>query len=51
MNSIGNSIVNGIYSIMINQKLQCPCIYYILELGHNGISVNTGTIISDWEGR
>ena len=51
MNSLGTSIVNGIYRIVINQILQSPGIYYRSELGHNGISVYTGTIISDWGGR
>ncbi|EYU31119.1 hypothetical protein MIMGU_mgv1a019148mg, partial [Erythranthe guttata] len=51
MNSLGTSIVNGIYRIVINQILQSPGIYYRSELDHNGISVYTGTIISDWEGR
>jgi len=31
--------------------LQSPGIYYRSELDHNGISVYTGTIISDWGGR
>nr|AVM83180.1 RNA polymerase beta subunit [Adenocalymma cinereum] len=51
MNSLGTSIVNGIYRIVINQILQGPGIYYRSELDHNGISVYTGTIISDWGGR
>nr|ADD31197.1 RNA polymerase beta subunit protein [Ximenia americana] len=51
MNSLGTSIVNGIYRIVINQILQSPGIYYRPELNHNGISVYTGTIISDWGGR
>ncbi|PHU11587.1 DNA-directed RNA polymerase subunit beta [Capsicum chinense] len=51
MNSLGTSIVNGIYRIVINQILQSPGIYYRSELDHNGISVYTGTIISDWGGR
>uniref|UniRef100_A0A3N7HMX9 DNA-directed RNA polymerase n=1 Tax=Populus trichocarpa TaxID=3694 RepID=A0A3N7HMX9_POPTR len=51
MNSLGTSIVNGIYRIVINQILQSPGIYYRSELNHNGISVYTGTIISDWGGR
>ncbi|KAG5619609.1 hypothetical protein H5410_004827, partial [Solanum commersonii] len=37
MNSLGTSIVNGIYRIVINQILQSP--------------VYIGTIISDWGGR
>ena len=51
MNSLGTSIVNGIYRIVINQILQSPGIYYRTGLDHNGISVYTGTIISDWGGR
>nr|YP_010954144.1 RNA polymerase beta subunit [Hydrobryum floribundum]WMV01539.1 RNA polymerase beta subunit [Hydrobryum floribundum]WMV01616.1 RNA polymerase beta subunit [Hydrobryum floribundum] len=51
MNSIGTFIVNGIYRIVINQILQSPGIYYQTELDHNGISVYTGIIISDWGGR
>nr|YP_009568276.1 RNA polymerase beta subunit [Plumbago auriculata]ADD31207.1 RNA polymerase beta subunit protein [Plumbago auriculata]QBC69181.1 RNA polymerase beta subunit [Plumbago auriculata]QBE86558.1 RNA polymerase beta subunit [Plumbago auriculata] len=51
MNSLGTFIVNGIYRIVINQILQSPGIYYQSELDHNGISVYTGTIISDWGGR
>nr|YP_009515090.1 RNA polymerase beta subunit [Dendrotrophe varians]AUN45159.1 RNA polymerase beta subunit [Dendrotrophe varians] len=52
MNSLGTSIVNGIYRIVINQILQSPGIYYHRsELDHNGISVYTATIISDWGGR
>ncbi|KAL7244529.1 hypothetical protein ACSBR2_000002 [Camellia fascicularis] len=51
MNSLGTSIVNGIYRIVINQILQSPGIYYRSELDHNGISVYTGIIILDWGGR
>nr|YP_009241264.1 rpoB [Drosera rotundifolia]AMK97277.1 RpoB [Drosera rotundifolia] len=51
MNSLGTFIVNGIYRIVIDQILQSPGIYYRSELDHNGISVYTGTIISDWGGR
>nr|YP_010829373.1 RNA polymerase beta subunit [Silene alexandrae]WFF48072.1 RNA polymerase beta subunit [Silene alexandrae] len=51
MNSLGAFIVNGIYRIVINQILQSPGIYYRSELDPNGISVYTGTIISDWGGR
>nr|YP_010158641.1 RNA polymerase beta subunit [Campanula zangezura]QRG30859.1 RNA polymerase beta subunit [Campanula zangezura] len=51
MNSLGTSIVNGIYRIVINQILQSPGIYFRSELDHNGISSYTGTIISDWGGR
>lgn len=50
MNSLGTSIVNGIYRIVINQILQSPGICYRSELNHNGILVYTGTIISDWGG-
>ncbi|CAN0933478.1 DNA-directed RNA polymerase subunit beta [Linum grandiflorum] len=51
MNSLGTFLVNGIYRIVVNQVLQSPGIYYQSELDHNGISVYTGTIISDWGGR
>ncbi|PHT54972.1 DNA-directed RNA polymerase subunit beta [Capsicum baccatum] len=51
MNSLGTSIVNGIYRIVTNQQLQSPGIYYRSELDHKRISVYTGTIISDWGGR
>nr|QFQ34177.1 RNA polymerase beta subunit [Lonicera tatarinowii] len=51
MNSLGTSIVKGIYRIVINQILQSPGIYYRSELDHNGIEAYTGTIISDWGGR
>nr|YP_008994512.1 RNA polymerase beta subunit [Hypseocharis bilobata]AGV02940.1 RNA polymerase beta subunit [Hypseocharis bilobata]AKF43096.1 RNA polymerase beta subunit [Hypseocharis bilobata] len=51
MNSLGTFIVNGIYRIVVNQILQSPGIYYRSELDPNGISVYTGTIISDWGGR
>nr|YP_010458224.1 RNA polymerase beta subunit [Pristimera cambodiana]UUA69763.1 RNA polymerase beta subunit [Pristimera cambodiana] len=51
MNSLGTSIVNGIYRTAINQILQSPGIYYRSAADHNGISVYTGTIISDWGGR
>nr|YP_010456460.1 RNA polymerase beta subunit [Parnassia gansuensis]UUA67642.1 RNA polymerase beta subunit [Parnassia gansuensis] len=51
MTSLGTSIVNGIYRIVINQILQSPGIYYRSESDHNGISVYTGTIVSDWGGR
>nr|YP_009166875.1 RNA polymerase beta subunit [Osyris alba]ALC75175.1 RNA polymerase beta subunit [Osyris alba] len=51
MNSLGTSIVNGIYRIVINQILQSPGIYYRSELDYNGVSVYTATIISDWGGR
>nr|DBA06324.1 TPA: RNA polymerase beta subunit [Tapheocarpa calandrinioides] len=51
MNSLGTFIVNGIYRIVINQILQSPGIYYRSELDHNGISIYTCTIISDWGGR
>ncbi|KAG5595819.1 hypothetical protein H5410_037051 [Solanum commersonii] len=48
MNSLGTSIVNGIYRIVISQLLQSPGIYYRSELYHNEISIYTDTIISDW---
>lgn len=51
MTSLGAFIVNGIYRIVINQILQSPGIYYQSELNDNGISIYTGTIISDWGGR
>nr|YP_010712937.1 RNA polymerase beta subunit [Corydalis ledebouriana]WDA93682.1 RNA polymerase beta subunit [Corydalis ledebouriana] len=51
MNSLGTFIVNGIYRIVINQILQSPGIYYRSELDPKGISIYTGTIISDWGGR
>nr|CUA66155.1 RNA polymerase beta subunit [Dianthus gratianopolitanus] len=51
MNSLGTFLVNGIYRIVINQILQSPGIFYRSDLDHNGISVYTGTIISDWGGR
>nr|QHE65854.1 RNA polymerase beta subunit [Corydalis trisecta] len=51
MNSLGTFIVNGIYRILINQILQSPGIYYRSELDPKGITIYTGTIISDWGGR
>nr|YP_010711217.1 RNA polymerase beta subunit [Corydalis remota]YP_010711311.1 RNA polymerase beta subunit [Corydalis hallaisanensis]YP_010711965.1 RNA polymerase beta subunit [Corydalis ohii]YP_010712306.1 RNA polymerase beta subunit [Corydalis namdoensis]YP_010712400.1 RNA polymerase beta subunit [Corydalis alata]YP_010712495.1 RNA polymerase beta subunit [Corydalis humilis]YP_010712589.1 RNA polymerase beta subunit [Corydalis grandicalyx]YP_010712683.1 RNA polymerase beta subunit [Corydalis misandra]WD len=51
MNSLGTFIVNGIYRIVINQILQSPGIYYRSELDPKGITIYTGTIISDWGGR
>nr|YP_010475015.1 RNA polymerase beta subunit [Corydalis caudata]UVH69302.1 RNA polymerase beta subunit [Corydalis caudata] len=51
MNSLGTFIVNGIYRIVINQILQSPGIYYRSELDSKGITIYTGTIISDWGGR
>nr|YP_009136992.1 RNA polymerase beta subunit [Adenophora remotiflora]AKE32215.1 RNA polymerase beta subunit [Adenophora remotiflora] len=51
MNSLGTSIVNGIYRIVINQIVQSPGIYFRSELNQNGIASYTGTIISDWGGR
>ncbi|MQM19122.1 hypothetical protein Taro_052122, partial [Colocasia esculenta] len=51
MNSLGTFIVNRIYGIVINQILQSPGIYYRSKLDHNGMSVYTSTIISDWGGR
>ncbi|KAK4727270.1 hypothetical protein R3W88_032187 [Solanum pinnatisectum] len=51
MNSLGTSIVNGIYRTVISQILQSPDIYYRSELDHNEISIYTSTIILDWGGR
>nr|YP_009441152.1 RNA polymerase beta subunit [Adenophora erecta]ARO35129.1 RNA polymerase beta subunit [Adenophora erecta] len=51
MNSLGTSIVNGIYRIVINQIVQSPGIYFRSELNQNGIASYTGTIISEWGGR
>nr|YP_010474178.1 RNA polymerase beta subunit [Corydalis borii]UVH68391.1 RNA polymerase beta subunit [Corydalis borii] len=51
MNSLGTFIINGIYRIVINQILQSPGIYYRSELDPKGITIYTGTIISDWGGR
>nr|YP_009433796.1 RNA polymerase beta subunit [Hypolytrum nemorum]ANP26010.1 RNA polymerase beta subunit [Hypolytrum nemorum] len=51
MSSQGTFIINGIYRTVINQILQSPGIYYRSELDYKGISVYTGTIISDWGGR
>ena len=51
MNSLGTSIINGLYRIVIRQILQSPDIYYRLELDHTRISFYTGTIIFDWGGR
>nr|YP_009670419.1 RNA polymerase beta subunit [Passiflora jatunsachensis]QCX29691.1 RNA polymerase beta subunit [Passiflora jatunsachensis] len=51
MNSLGTSIVNGIYRVVINQILQSPGIYYRSKLNHKGIWIYVGTIISDWGGR
>ncbi|KAK3120158.1 hypothetical protein QOZ80_9AG0682710 [Eleusine coracana subsp. coracana] len=51
MNSLGTFIINGIYRIVINQILLSSGIYYRSELDHKGISIYTGTIISDWGGR
>nr|YP_009975569.1 RNA polymerase beta subunit [Sibangea similis]QNK04910.1 RNA polymerase beta subunit [Sibangea similis] len=47
MNSLGTSIVSGIYRIVINQILRRPGIYYQSEVDHKGNLVCTGTIISD----
>ncbi|KAI4984133.1 hypothetical protein ZWY2020_046505, partial [Hordeum vulgare] len=49
-NSLGTFIINGIYRIVINQIFLSPGIYYRSELDHKGISIYTGTIISDWGG-
>ena len=51
MNSLGTSIVNGLYRIVIRQILQSPGIYYLSELNYKEISIYTGTIIFDWGGR
>ncbi|CAN6440751.1 unnamed protein product [Victoria cruziana] len=51
MNFLETSIVNRIYRIVIDQILQSSGIYYSTGLDYNGISVYTGTIISDWGGR
>nr|QIB72603.1 RNA polymerase beta subunit [Cyperus glomeratus]QIB72696.1 RNA polymerase beta subunit [Cyperus difformis]QIT06788.1 RNA polymerase beta subunit [Cyperus fuscus] len=51
MSSQGTFIINGTYRTVINQILQSPGIYYRSELDYKGISVYTGTIISDWGGR
>nr|YP_010291112.1 RNA polymerase beta subunit [Juncus compressus]YP_010291367.1 RNA polymerase beta subunit [Juncus tenuis]ULQ66702.1 RNA polymerase beta subunit [Juncus compressus]ULQ67030.1 RNA polymerase beta subunit [Juncus tenuis] len=51
MSSLGTFIINGIYRTVLNQILQSPGIYYRSKLDHKGISIYTGTIISDWGGR
>ena len=51
MNSQGTFVVNGVARVIINQILRSPGIYYNSELDHNGISIYTSTIISDWGGR
>jgi len=51
MTSLGTFIINGIYRTVINQILQSPGIYYRSELDHKGVTVYTGTIISDFGGR
>nr|YP_010291616.1 RNA polymerase beta subunit [Scleria parvula]ULQ67623.1 RNA polymerase beta subunit [Scleria parvula] len=51
MSSQGTFIINGIYRTVINQILQSPGIYYRSKLDQKGISIYTGTIISDWGGR
>nr|YP_009974110.1 RNA polymerase beta subunit [Marattia laxa]QNH93995.1 RNA polymerase beta subunit [Marattia laxa] len=51
MNSQGTFVINGIARVVINQILRSPGIYYDSELDHNGNSIYTGTIISDWGGR
>lgn len=43
--------INSVTRVIINQILRSPGIYYNSELDHNGISIYTGTIISDWGGR
>ena len=51
MNSVGTSIVNRLYRIVISQILQSPDVYSRSELDYNEILVYTGTIISAWGGR
>nr|YP_010290408.1 RNA polymerase beta subunit [Carex gibba]ULQ64261.1 RNA polymerase beta subunit [Carex gibba] len=51
MTSLGTFLINGIYRTVINQILQSPGIYYRSELDHKGVTVYTGTIISDFGGR
>ena len=51
MSSLGTFIINGIYRTVINQILQSPGIDYRSKLDHKGISIYTGTLISDWGGR
>jgi DNA-directed RNA polymerase subunit beta len=43
--------INSVTRVIINQILRSPGIYYNSELDHNGVSIYTGTIISDWGGR
>nr|YP_010892607.1 RNA polymerase beta subunit [Pleurozia subinflata]URH13424.1 RNA polymerase beta subunit [Pleurozia subinflata] len=51
MNSHGTFVVNGVARVIINQILRSPGIYYNSELDRNGISIYTGTLISNWGGR
>jgi len=51
MNSIGTSIANRIYRIVINQILHSPSIYYWSKLDYNEILCYTDTIISYWKRR
>lgn len=51
MNSQGTFIVNGVARVVINQILRSPGIYYNSELDRSGISIYTGTLISNWGGR
>nr|YP_010399878.1 RNA polymerase beta subunit [Nowellia curvifolia]UQM88644.1 RNA polymerase beta subunit [Nowellia curvifolia] len=51
MNSQGTFVVNGVARVIINQILRSPGIYYNSELDRNGISIYTGTLISNRGGR
>nr|WGO59335.1 RNA polymerase beta subunit [Aneura pinguis] len=51
MNSQGTFIVNGVARVIVNQILRSPGIYYNSESDRNGVSVYTGTFISNWGGR
>lgn len=51
MNSQGTFVVNGVARVIINQILRSPGIYYNSEIDHNGMSIYTGTLISNWGGR
>ena len=51
MNSQGTFVVNGVARVIINQILRSPGIYYNSELDRNGISIYTGTLISNQGGR
>ncbi|PTQ44663.1 hypothetical protein MARPO_0019s0087, partial [Marchantia polymorpha] len=50
MNSQDIFVVNGVARVIINQILRSTGIYYNPELDHNGVSIYTGTLISNWEG-